>query len=160
NIIIYGQTGAGKSSVINMIPGDPGNLAKVSNSARGVTDRATLYRKTIYGKTFNVWDTPGLNEGDEGGIEGKRAVEILHNLISSLANGVNLLVLVMRGPRINAFLPKNYDLLHNVICERKVPIALIVTGLDQEDDRRVWWDMNKGAFHQYGMYPQGHVCIS
>ncbi|KAF8991391.1 hypothetical protein BDQ17DRAFT_1546880 [Cyathus striatus] len=119
NIIVFGETGAGKSSVINMLPGIPA--------------------KRVLKKKFNVWDTPGLNEGNSGTVNSTRAVEILLDLVSSSCTGINMLVMVMRAPRITDFLPKAYRLLHSTICQKSVPIAIVVTGLDNNNERKEWW---------------------
>ncbi|KAF8981497.1 hypothetical protein BDQ17DRAFT_1549485 [Cyathus striatus] len=161
NIIVFGETGAGKSSVINMLPGDSGEArAEVADHARGVTKEARMYLKTIRRKKFNVWDTPGLNEGNSGTVNSTRAVEILLDLVSSSCTGINMLVMVMRAPRITDFLPKAYRLLHSTICQKSVPIAIVVTGLDNNNERKEWWDNNRKEFNTEDMIPHGHACLT
>ena len=60
NIIIFGQTGAGKSSIINMLAGS--GVAEVSDSASGCTSSNKRYSIPREDNNYTFWDTPGLNE--------------------------------------------------------------------------------------------------
>jgi predicted GTPase len=127
NVIIFGDTGVGKSSVINMLHG--GDIAKVSDGTTGTTFDNQSYMKEIGGKYFKVFDTIGLNEGSHGTVKPKDAIEQLWKLINALADGVHLLVFVMRAPRITQTCEQNYKLFFEIFCEKKAPIAIIITGL-------------------------------
>lgn len=158
NVVVFGGTGAGKSSVINMLKGS--KPAKVSSSAMGVTTGCDCYVKTINGETFNVYDTPSLSEGTAGRVSAVDAIQLLHNLIRQLSDGVNLLVFVMRAPRITALAQKNYQMLFDIICERKVPIVIVITGLEREGNLDQWWPDNKASFDLQRMLFHGHACIT
>jgi len=158
NIIFFGESGSGKSSIINMIA--ESELATVSSSVNGCTFTNTRYPVVIRGTNFNVYDTAGLDEGDNGTVPKQQAIIQLFRLLKSVDTGVNLLVFCMRGPRIKEAAHKNWRLFHEVICRRQVPIVLVITGLEQEADMDDWWVRNKGAFQKYGMHPQGAACIT
>ena len=158
NVLIFGETGAGKSSIINMLDG--GQMALVSDAAVGVTFSNTRYEKTIGGSAFNVFDTIGLNEGSAGKVPARDAIEALYKLMLQLADGVHLLVYVMRAPRITQFAQHNYNLFFDIFCNKKVPIVIIVTGLEDRDDMDQWWIENKDTFNLYGMSFSGHACIT
>lgn len=100
NVVIFGETGAGKSSVINMIAGE--KIAITSSSLSGCTFDSTKYMVAINGIQFRLWDTAGLNETEHGTVATKDAIIRLYRLINelSLNGGVNLLVYCVRAPRI------------------------------------------------------------
>jgi len=158
NVVVFGETGAGKSSIINMLDGD--EQAEVSSAATGVTSRNTCYVKTIQDRTFHVYDTAGLNEGTVGQVSARDAIEGLYSLICDLAGGVNLLVFVMRAPRITIVAQQNYRMLYDIICNKKVPIVIVITGLEHEQDPDKWWFTHKGSFDSQDMLFSGHACIT
>jgi hypothetical protein len=158
NVIVFGESGAGKSSVINMLHGDL--LAEVSDGATGVTFENQSYMKDIGGRCFRVFDTVGLNEGSHGTVKPQDAVEKLWKLINKLGDGVHLLVLVMRGPRVTQTFERNYKLFFEIFCQRKVPIAIIITGLEGRADMDSWWVANKKSFDKHFMKFCDHACIT
>ncbi|KAF5378186.1 hypothetical protein D9615_007550 [Tricholomella constricta] len=158
NIILFGESGSGKSSIVNMIA--QRHLATVSSSVNGCTFTSARYTIDFLDTKFNVYDTAGLDEGEAGTVPKQKAIVQLFRLLKSLDTGVNLLVFCMRGPRIKEAAHKNWRLFHEIICRRQVPIILAVTGLEQETDMDDWWVRNKGAFQRYEMYPQGVACIT
>lgn len=135
-------------------------VATVSSSVNGCTFQSTRYTVDIMGKSFNLYDTAGLDEGDAGTVPKNDAIMQLFRLLKSLDTGINLLVFCMRGPRIKDAAHKNWRLFHEIICRNRVPIIIAITGLEQEEVMDEWWVRNKGAFQQYGMYPQGVGCIT
>ncbi|EIW86065.1 hypothetical protein CONPUDRAFT_140796 [Coniophora puteana RWD-64-598 SS2] len=64
NVVIFGETGAGKSSVVNLVLGR--DEAPVNSSAIGVTFGAKSYSVDLDGRSVRLFDTSGLDEGDEG----------------------------------------------------------------------------------------------
>ena len=160
NVVLFGETGSGKSSIINMI--SESQVAAVSSGVRGCTFHSARYTVKVHGQPFNVYDTAGLDEGDSisGTVPTNEAVVQLFRLLKSLDTGVNLLVFCMRGPRIKDTAHKNWRLFHEIVCRRRVPIVLAITGLEQEEVMDEWWIQNRGAFQRYGMFPQGVACIT
>jgi len=159
NVIIFGETGVGKSSVVNMLTGGEG-IARVSSDAKGVTFQNERYEKDIRGSRFNIFDTVGLNEGAAGTVSAPKAIEGLYRLMRSLDGGINLLVYVVRGPRIKSSIQKNYEMFYKIFCEKQVPIVLVITGLENEDDMDAWWDRNHGSFREQGMSFADAACIT
>lgn len=158
NIVFFGESGSGKSSIINMIAERP--ITTVSSSVRGCTFQSTRYPVNILGSPFNVYDTAGLDEGDTGIVPKQAAIVQLFRLLKSLESGVNLLVFCMRGPRIKEAAHQNWRFFHEIICRRQVPIVMAITGLEEETVMDDWWDRNRGAFQEYEMYAQGVACIT
>ncbi|KIK47960.1 hypothetical protein CY34DRAFT_104280 [Suillus luteus UH-Slu-Lm8-n1] len=63
-VVIFGETGSGKSSVINVIAQK--QVAATSNDALGCTSEPKRYPVEISGQKFVLFDTAGLNEGTAG----------------------------------------------------------------------------------------------
>ena len=61
NVVIFGETGVGKSPLINLIPGL--HQAKTSPDADVCTERNQDYKVTIANRKFKIWGTVSLNEG-------------------------------------------------------------------------------------------------
>jgi small GTP-binding protein len=157
NIILFGEAGSGKSSLVNMIVGK--DVAKTSDSADGTTFKNDVYAATIADTTFNIYDTAGLNEGDHGRVPHLKAVEKLYTLIRQL-DGVSLLIYCMPA-RVKENARTNWILFHKVICQEKVPIVAVVTGLENYDDPDDWGRDrgNRNALKRNGMNPRDIACV-
>ena len=149
----------GKSSIVNMLPGGD-HVAKVNGDAKGVTFRHDRYVKEFGGCRLNIFDTVGLNEGARGTVSAPQAIEGLYRLMRGLDDGVSLLVYVVRGPRLKNSARKNYEMFFEFFCEKKVPIVLVITGLENEEDMDEWWKRNEAAFCEEGMTFSGAACIT
>lgn len=159
NVILFGETGSGKSSIVNMLA--QSNRANTSSSAKGCTFSTEPYLTDILGTQFKIWDTAGLNEGEGGTIPPKEAVIQLLRLLKQLDTGVSLLVFCMRAPRIKENLQRNWHFFYEVMCKRQVPIVLAITGLENEEsDMDDWWIKNQGMFQNLGIIPNGIACIT
>jgi len=158
NVIVCGETGAGKSSIINMIIGE--EVAKVSDAAKGVTFESTPYPTTLPDDFhITLWDTAGLNEGTKGKVNNREAIIKLHQLICDLREhgGVSLLVFCMRGPRITESSTDNYRMFYSSFCRKKVPIImLVIPGESLGDD---WGNENKAVFRAQKMIFAGQACV-
>ena len=141
-----------------MLPGGPDAI--VRSDAKGVTFEHTRYEKDIGGCRLNIFDTVGLNEGADGTMSAAKAIEELYRLMLGLDDGVSLLVYVMRGPRLKRSFRKNYQLFYEIFWKKKVPIVLVITGLEQEDDMDDWWKRKKAEFVKEKMTFSGAACIT
>ena len=157
NIIVFGEAGAGKSSIVNMILGQ--NVAKVSASIESCTLRNDAFPVTIGNITFNIYDTVGLNEGDQGRVPHWTALRELYTLIRQL-EGVSLLIYCMRG-RVKENERANWLLFNKVICGEKIPIIAAVTGLETYDDPDDWWKdkTRRDLFRKNGITPKAIGCV-
>lgn len=158
NVVIFGETGAGKSSVVNMVARN--ELAKTSRDSTGCTFYSQSYKVEIDDISVELWDTAGLNEADGGTVVAKDAIIHLYKLLKRLEDGISLLVYCVRGPRIKDNIAKNYMMFHHGLCQRKVPIVIVVTGLEEEEDMDDWWVRNEGVFKTQKMSFDGHACIT
>jgi hypothetical protein len=141
-----------------MLQGD--RQAAVSGGAVGQTFANEKYVKTIRGQKVNVFDTAGLNESSQGTVAATQATLNLYRLLRQLESGVNLLVYVMRAPRITDTAEKNYKLFNEKFCNRQVPIVIIITGLEKDLDMDQWWKDNEKFFLQNNMEFSGSACIT
>ncbi|KAF7969665.1 hypothetical protein HWV62_26715 [Athelia sp. TMB] len=154
NIIVFGQAGAGKSSLINMIAGE--DFAETSSDTTRCTFDSKCYEVQLDGGPVILWDTAGLDEGIQG--SSSDAIARVYELIRRLEkNGVSLLIYCVRG-RIQDTTVKNYEMF-KAFCKGKVPIAVVVTALELVEDRKAWWSKNERSFRKTGMCFDDHACI-
>jgi predicted GTPase len=106
---------------------------------------------------YTFWDTPGLNESEEGSVSSQAAIQDLLNLVKT--NDVNLLIYCIRGRLVN-IIRVNYDLFWGIICKEKVPIFLVVTGLEGKTDMDDWWRENQKMIKKMNLSFAGHACIT
>lgn len=160
NIVLFGETGVGKSSVINLIAGR--QVASVSPDAEGRTLSSRKYSFPVGGRTFHIWDTAGLEQPEMGAVGYMAAIEGALALIQQLAQqgGIDLLLFCIRGNRVTATTQSNYRLFHEVLCRSKVPIALAITHLEREPDMDAWWTRNLASLEKYGIKSAGHACVT
>ena len=137
-----------------------GGHAEVNGDAKGVTFQHERYVKDIGGRHLNIFDTVGLNEAGGGTVSPAQAIEGLYRLMGGLSDGVSLLVYVVRGPRLKKSVQDNYKLFYEFFCEKKVPIVLVITGLENEEDMDDWWNRNEATFCEREMTFSGAACIT
>lgn len=136
-------------------------MAAVSNQAVGCTYASKKFRATIAGREVMLYDTAGLNEAEAGTVSPLQAMQNLRSLVEGL-NTVNLLVYCIRGTRFRKIVADNYNIFCKAICggSSKVPIVLVITGLENEDNMDDWWKDNKAYFDQYKLEFRGYACIT
>ncbi|KAG1764540.1 P-loop containing nucleoside triphosphate hydrolase protein [Suillus occidentalis] len=163
NIVIFGETGTGKSSIINAIARE--QLAKTSDDATGCTSSHKRHPVTISGQRFVLFDTAGFGEGPAGRVPDAEAKRQLKSLLCQLmssrspSDGIDLLVYCMssRTTTLPAIV-RAYDTFYARVCRKKVPIVIVITGLEKEPNMESWWDKNKGMFKN--MRFAGHACVT
>ncbi|KAG1896013.1 uncharacterized protein F5891DRAFT_1193447 [Suillus fuscotomentosus] len=161
NVVIFGETGAGKSSVINLLAGQ--EIAHISPDSHRCTLHWTEYQITFEdGSRYKVFDTVGLEEPRLQTGEYLSAISNAYGLINTLKErgGVNLLLFCIRGGRVTATMQSNYRLFFEFLCEEKVPLALVVTNLERETRMEDWYTRNMGYLEKYNIRSAGHACIT
>ncbi|CAF3801303.1 unnamed protein product [Rotaria socialis] len=139
NVIIFGESGVGKSALINQIFDK--NVVEASNSAVGCTIISAKVSETLKEYPhlkFNVYDTAGLSESG-----GDAFVQIV-KLAYSIPNGINLLICCaekgrLAGERFKA----NYRIFIEELCEKRMPCLLVVTKCDNDHPLNKWWNDNE-----------------
>ena len=122
---------------------------------------STRYIIPVDNQLYTVYETVGLDEPQMGVNGYYAAVEKAYDLIQSLADagGIHLLLFCLRGDLITPTIQSNYRLFHEFLCEKRVPIALVITGLEREQRMENWWLRNEGNFKTYGIRSVAHACI-
>jgi hypothetical protein len=159
-IVIFGNNGSGISSIINVIAQE--QLAKTSCDARGCTSTPQRYQVEILGHRFVLFDTASLNQGVGGTVTTAKAEKqlrsLLHKLMNSKSDEIGLLVYCMHRTTAPPIVAEAYNKFYSGICQKKVPIVIIVTGLEKETHMESWWNTNRKKFE--GMHFAGHACIT
>ncbi|KAF9522878.1 hypothetical protein CPB83DRAFT_911057 [Crepidotus variabilis] len=161
DIILFGSTGSGKSSVINMLIGP--HTAKVDNGANGCTFNSSAYPLSLGGIEFTIHDTAGLNEGWNGTVPNSHAMAQLYELLRRCKDGISLLIYCVRAGRMGPYteaLKQNWAFFYEILCKKQVPIILLVTNV--ESDEGSWLDREDTAqlFRDCAIFPNGAACIT
>lgn len=158
-VALFGVTGCGKSSIINLLAGKP--MANVSEGVEACTRRARWYPVTLGEKKFQLWDTMGFNQAEAKDINPLSPYEQAHALLRNLQEGVDLILLCARKDGINASLRNLYWLLDSFFFSGRAQIALVLTHFDTPHDQ--WWERNRNTITQkYGIPVQSlpYACIT
>ncbi|KAG1741504.1 P-loop containing nucleoside triphosphate hydrolase protein [Suillus paluster] len=160
NIVIFGETGAGKSSLVNLMAGK--EVAVTSPDTRRCTLHWKDYTIGFGGKSYKVFDTMGIEDLQLGMAQFLESVGNAYKLIAELdrQGGIDLLLFCFRAGKYNLTVQRNYRLFHEFLCDKKIPIVLVVTNLEREERMEDWWDRNHDNFERYGIQVTGHACIT
>ncbi|KIJ67535.1 hypothetical protein HYDPIDRAFT_166101 [Hydnomerulius pinastri MD-312] len=163
NVVIAGETGVGKSALINLISGQ--NLAEERNDVVGVTATPEKHDIAIDDEIFRFWDTPGFNEGSAGTVSRKKAKKIMRSLFDELeeADGVHLLVFCFRcTTRILASLQQVYNEVCSAIPKAcRFPMVAVVTYCDCiKGSAQEWWNTVTRQLEEKGMKFSGYACVT
>lgn len=164
NVVLFGEMGAGKSSIVNLIFGLDHDVARTSSGASSCTLDARPYDVTIQRRDFRIFDTVGLNEPQSPRDPDCliSAINKAYRLVRYLLHngGINLLIFCTRRGRITANMQQNYLLFYDFLCHKKVPVALVITHLEHEENMEDWWLYNHLHFEECGIDLVGHACIT
>ncbi|KAG1723939.1 P-loop containing nucleoside triphosphate hydrolase protein [Suillus lakei] len=161
NIVLFGQVGGGKSSLVNLMAGK--DVAKISSDLKPCTLCWQEYPIEFDGESYKVFDTVGLNETQLGIPQFLNTVENAYRLIEELdrQGGIDLLLFCVRVGRLTPILQRNYRLFHEFLCDKKVPIVMVITHLENEvgemDD---WWKRNETNLRDQEVHVTSHACIT
>ncbi|KAG1793486.1 P-loop containing nucleoside triphosphate hydrolase protein [Suillus plorans] len=162
NVVIFGQAGAGKSSLVNLLAGK--NVAETSGDLTCCTLKWKEYFVELNDGSYNIFDTGGLQEPQPPtSSQYICAVENARSLIQKLERqgGIDLLIFCMRAGRFAAALRSNYRLFNEFLCEKKVPVVMVITRLENEvGEMDNWWKRNQDTFRHQRFDVDGHACIT
>ncbi|KAI6022880.1 hypothetical protein BKA83DRAFT_3609376 [Pisolithus microcarpus] len=138
NVVLLGEVGSGKSSIINLIAGE--GVAKSSNDAKGGTLNITCYTLNFSPSNVqvNLWDTPGWHPAEERNTRQGRA-----------------------KPRVTDHLVNDFQHVYSGQAYSETPLALAVTGLELiQPNMHMWWENNHRALERYGFHCHAHACVT
>lgn len=131
NVLVVGQTGCGKSSVVNLIAGH--NLAPTSqgDDLGHCTDRCTEYSISVDRHQFQVFDTFGFLDPKLDSDMYTKAIAETYRAIRTFKarGGIDMLLYCIRDDEVNnqQKMKSYYRLFREVLCGKEVPIAFVVT---------------------------------
>ncbi|KAG1742186.1 hypothetical protein EDB19DRAFT_1634044 [Suillus lakei] len=163
NVLLFGETGVGKSSIINLIMRQ--EVAQTSPDAETCTLKHTPYEVNLGIRHFKLWE---VSSTDSMGFfrslffkwRLKKEFKKLHR-----DNGVYLLLYCMRGSRTQRAMLRDYKIFTDVVSSaagaHSVPIAAVVNSLeDYPTNMDDWWAKNKDNLERLGMRFSAHACIT
>jgi len=155
HIIFIGETGSGKSSVINLIAGRP--YAPVSSSANPCTDQFSHYDVTIGGTSYRLWDTPGLNPPSGAKDRRRSLTKFLQEKNNN--NHLDLLVLCIKGNRVSKVTSQVYTTFCGASREFGIPVVIAKTHLEKEQpSMEEWWKRNEQNLR--ALKVDGYACLT
>jgi predicted GTPase len=161
NVLIFGETGVGKSSVINLIMGR--DVARTSPDAPTCTLQHTPYEITLENQRFKLWEVSSIASMGffRRLFEKWRMKKTYKKLYSD--DGVYLLLYCIRNSRAQGTMVSHYKFFTSIVGSTtgRVPVAAVVTCLeDYPMDMDDWWKKNEGNLEREGMKFSKHVCIT
>ena len=155
-VLVFGSTGSGKTSLCNAISG---REYPAESNARGVTFESNTYPYFSHeNKTIIITDTIGLDESNSGTVLPHEAIQQIVKLLNASKHGYNLLIHVMKAPRITQSHVKNYNFFADRLTGNNIPVILVVTGCENEEPMNSWVDRNGHEFIKDNMkYAQIHA---
>ncbi|KAI6118089.1 hypothetical protein F5141DRAFT_600913 [Pisolithus sp. B1] len=162
NVVLLGEVGSGKSSIINLIAGVC--VAEACNDAKGGTLNSTCYTLSFSPSNIqvNLWDTPGWHPAEERNTEQGRPAGP-DNLLKTLqaTEGIHLLLFCTQKPRVTKHLINDFKHIYSEQACNRTPIALAITGLEQKlPNMHTWWESNSDALEKYKFHPHAHACVT
>jgi predicted GTPase len=163
-VLLFGETGVGKSSIINLIMGR--DVAQTSPGAETCTLQHTSYEVSLGSRQFKLWEVSSL--GSMGFFRTLSAKWLLKKSYKKLYrdDGVYLILYCIRGSRAQRALIKDYKFFTDIVGSTAtaaggVPVAAVVTSLeDYPMDMDKWWTKNKDNLESLGMRFSKHACIT
>ncbi|KAG1898780.1 P-loop containing nucleoside triphosphate hydrolase protein [Suillus fuscotomentosus] len=160
NIVIFGETGVGKSSLINLIAGE--DIAPISPDALPCTTEEHAYEVEIRGQRYTLHDTVGLGGGSYGSIPTDVApAKKLKYFLTKMSqeDGLHLLVYCVRGSRATRAVRHSYETFAAAISGMKIPVVLAVTCVDDLSEAGDWWRRNGKTVESIGIRFDSHACV-
>ena len=146
-VLVFGATGAGKTSVCNVLTG---HNRPTSNGPLGQTSKTHRYPGfNSHDVRIEIIDTVGLHESDLGTVPADKAIIQLVELLENSKDGFNLLIHVVRASRITQEQEEDYQFFFERMTQRKIPIILVIAGCENESPMYGWIQRNGKHFQRF-----------
>ncbi|OAX33738.1 kinase-like protein [Rhizopogon vinicolor AM-OR11-026] len=160
NVLIFGETGVGKSSVINLIVGQ--EVAQTSPDGPTCTLQHTFYEVILGNQCFKLWEVSSIAPMNffQRFLTKWRLKRTYKKLYRD--DGVHLLLYCMRNSRAQGTWVKDYKHFTSIVSSTigHVPVAGVVTYLeDYASDMDEWWKKNEQNLERQGVQFSKHACI-
>lgn len=161
-MLVFGQTGVGKSSVINLILGQ--DVVQTSPDAEVCTMEHTSYDICLKDRQFRIWEVSSLRS--MGSFRNLSLGSRLNKHVANLRGyngGIHLLLYCIRGSRAQKALVNNYTHVANAVGSIAgcISIAAVVTCLeDYPRSMDDWWVANNENLGKLGMQFSGYACVT
>jgi hypothetical protein len=160
-VLIFGETGVGKSAVINLIMGR--EVAPTSPFTPTCTLEHTPYEISLENQHFKLWELSSIaSTSFFQRLFTKWRMKKSHNKVYS-DEGVYLLLYCIRSSRGKGTLYSHYKNFTSIVSSTfgLVPVTAVVTCLeDYPGDMDDWWKNNERYLEREGMRFSEHVCIT
>jgi predicted GTPase len=161
NVLLFGETGVGKSSVINLTMGR--DAAETSPGAETCMLVHTPYEINLGTHRFKLWEVSSIESmGFFRSFFKKWSIKKSYKKLYK-DDGVYLLLYCMRDLKTQRALVDNYKFFTDVVGSTagRVPVAAVVTSLENyPKDMDNWWTNNEGYLEHLGMRFAAHACIT
>lgn len=162
NVLIVGEIGVGKSSIVNLIARK--SLVQDSPDSMVCTKKTTDYDMPANSEIpLNVWEVAGFNQPRDGNSPTEKDVSALDvDLGTILARdraAVDIVLFCIRGERVRVITTKVFDFVRELF-EGQVPIVLVINHLENEKVMEEWWARNKEGLRERGIIGTEHVCVT
>lgn len=122
------------------------------------------YEVLIEGRTYKLWDTPGLNEASGIGIFRRSArVDSLKRFLQERhrLRQLDLLVFCFRGGRAHRSMSRVYKIFGETTRRIAIPVVIAITHLErQQPTMDAWWQDNERRLAELGLLFDGHACVT
>ncbi|KAG1749596.1 hypothetical protein EDD22DRAFT_808530 [Suillus occidentalis] len=164
NVLLFGETGVGKSAIINLIVGN--DVVETSPDAEPCTLQHPSHEVNLRDRSFKLWEVSSIDSmGFFRASFTKQRLKTSYNKLYK-DEGVYLLLYCMRGSRAQRALIRDYKFFTDVVGSSVtvaggVKVAAVVTNLeDYPTDMDRWWVKNKDNLESLGMRFTAHACIT
>ena len=158
HVVFIGETGSGKSSIINLIAGK--DITAVSCDAQPCTNAFASYDVSLDGRRYRLWDTPGLTKTSSFFWRKDRS---LKTFLAERRGGMqlDLLVLCVRGNRVSQGPSRVYEAFCRTTRQIGIPVVIAVTHLEKtQPTMESWWQENEAKLGDLGLLFDGHACLT